>query len=128
MKKMKKNWLWMAVLAAMLLWGCGEKDHLEVDPSELYGAWVQSGSEYYWTFNSDGTGSLVNRGEVAEGDDENGDFTWSLSDGDQLLAEFRGSGELGGIYIAKQYTITEITATALRWEDVYGRTTSLERI
>lgn len=119
----------MATVVALCFWSCGGSDeHLDVDPSELYGKWVQQGSEYYWTFNSDGTGNLVNRGVVDDGDEDNGDFTWSISEGDQLLAEFRGGGELGGIYIPKTYTIKEVTPTALRWEDVYGRETRLVRV
>lgn len=116
-------------LAATMLWACiGEEDHLNVDPTMLYGHWVKTGSEYYWTFNADGTGNLVNRGEVEEGDEDNGDFTWTLSEGDQLLTEFRGGGELGGIYIPKRYTIKEISSTTLRWVDIYDRSTKLEKI
>jgi hypothetical protein len=119
----------MMALVATALWGCGEKEtHLDVDPTLLYGRWQRTGTEYYWTFNADGTGNLVNRGVVEEGDEDNGDFTWTLTDGDQLLVEFRGSGELGGIYIPKRYTIKEISTTTLRWVDIYDRTTNLTKI
>ena len=119
----------MMALVATMLWACGEKEtHLNVDPTLLYGRWVKNGTQYYWTFNADGTGNLVNRGEVEEGDEDNGDFTWTLTEGDQLLTEFRGGGELGGIYIPKRYTIKEISTTTLRWVDIYDRSTNLTKI
>ena len=77
---------------------------------------------------SKASGNLVNRGEVEEGDEDNGDFTWTLTEGDQLLTEFRGGGELGGIYIPKRYTIKEISTTTLRWVDIYDRSTNLTKI
>lgn len=119
----------MVLLAVAGMWSCNrEEEHLNVDPTLLYGRWVQVDKPYYWTFNADGTGNLVNREAVQEGDEDNGDFTWTLTDGDQLLAEFRGSGELGGIYIPKRYTIKEISTTTLRWVDIYDRTTNLTKI
>lgn len=96
--------------------------------SELWGQWVKEGTQYYWTFESDGTGNLVNRGEFEEGDENNGDFTWTINGGDELEVEFKGSGELGGIDIVKLYTIKEISSTMVRWEDVYGRSTKLIRL
>lgn len=118
----------MVLLAVAGMWSCNrEEEHLNVDPTLLYGRWVQVDEPYYWTFNADGTGNLVNREAVQEGDEDNGDFTWTLSDGDQLLTEFRGSGELGGMYIPKLYTIKEISTTSLRWEDQYGRSTNFNK-
>lgn len=102
---------------------------MEVNPSQLYGEWVQdSDNNYHWTFNSDGTGSLIHTGSTSAGDDANGDFTWILSNGDELEVEFKGSGELGGIDITKLYTIKAISASALRWEDSYGRSTEFTKI
>jgi hypothetical protein len=117
----------MVLLAVAGMWSCNREEHLNVDPTLLYGRWVQVDKPYYWTFNADGTGNLVNREAVQEGDADNGDFTWTLSDGDQLLTEFRGSGELGGMYIPKLYTIKEISTTSLRWEDQYGRSTNFNK-
>ena len=127
---MKKNFLSFCFLvcACALVWSCGKDDHLEVSPSQLYGEWVKEGTQYYWTFESNGTGNLVNRGEFDPEDDNNGDFTWTINGGDELEVEFKGSGELGGIDIVKLYTIKEISSSMVRWEDIYGRTTKLERV
>ena len=76
----------MVLLAVAGMWSCNrEEEHLNVDPTLLYGRWVQVDKPYYWTFNADGTGNLVNREAVQEGDADNGDFTWTLSDGDQSI-------------------------------------------
>ena len=114
--------------ACALVWSCG-KEHLEVKPEQLWGEWVQdSDNNYHWTYNSDGTGSLVHRGSFDPEDENNGDFTWTINNGNELEVEFKGSGTLGGIDIVKVYTIKEISATAMCWEDVYGRSTDFTRI
>ena len=113
--------------ACALAWSCGKDDHLDVSPSELYGVWVQDDGLYRWTFNSDGNGNLVNTGEFDPEDENNGDFTWTINGGDELELEFRGSGDLGGIDIVKLFTIKAIDNSHMRWEDIYGRTTSLSR-
>lgn len=119
----------MVLLAVAGMWSCNrEEEHLNVDPTLLYGRWVQVDKPYYWTFNADGTGNLVNREAVQEGDADNGDFTWTLTDGDQLETVSTGSGELGGIYIPKHYTIKEISTTTLRLVNIYDRTTNLTKI
>lgn len=118
----------MVLLGTLLAWSCGKEEHLEVSPSELWGEWVQEGSEYYWTFEEGGTGNLVNRGEFDPEDENNGDFTWTINGGDELEVEFKGSGELGGIDIVKLYTIKEVSSSTVKWEDVYGRTTRLKRV
>lgn len=119
----------MVLLAVAGMWSCNrEEEHLNVDPTLLYGRWVQVDEPYYWTFNADGTGNLVNREAVQEGDEDNGDFTWTLTDGDQLETVSTGSGELGGIYIPKHYTIKEISTTTLRLVNIYDRTTNLTKI
>lgn len=126
MKNIKKIVrIMMMVVVAVCMAGCGDKDHITVEPAELYGYWQQENSLYFWTFNADRTGNLVNRGEVLEGDEDNGDFTWVINDGDQLEVEFRGSGELGGIDIVKLYTLKEVTSETVKWEDMYGRVTRL---
>ncbi|MBR1766749.1 MAG: hypothetical protein IJ745_06915 [Bacteroidales bacterium] len=125
---MKKHKLIVMMLAVAALWGCEKEDHITVSPDQLYGRWQQESSEYYWTFGGDGTGNLVNLGAFRPGDENNGDFTWTINNGDELEMEFRGSGELGGIDIVKTVTITGITDATVRWEDVYGRETSLKKI
>ena len=110
-------------------WSCGKDEGLVVNPKQLWGEWVQdSDTNYHWTFNEDWTGELVHTGSVAPGDDNNGAFTWKINGGDELEAEFTGSGELGGIVIVKLYTIKKITSTTLRWEDQYGRTTNYTKV
>lgn len=114
--------------ACALVWSCGREDHLDVNPSQLYGRWVKEGTQYYWTFESNGTGNLVNLGEQDPDDENNGDFTWTINNGDELELEFRGSGELGGIDIVKLYTITEISSSNMVLEDVYGRERKLVKV
>lgn len=126
---LRRTKVFFLACACVLAWGCKKDEHLDVNPSQLWGEWVQdSDRNYHWTFNSDWTGELVHTGSVAPGDLNNGDFTWSLSNGDELEVEFKGSGELGGIDNTKQYTIKAISASALRWEDIYGRSTEFTKI
>lgn len=123
-----KFFLLCACVCAMI-WGCGKDKHLNVQPEQLYGEWTQdSNTDYHWTYNNDGTGNLVNTGEFDPEDENNGDFTWTINNGDELEVEFKGSGALGGIDIVKLYTIREITATTMRWEDIYGRATAFTKI
>lgn len=130
MAKVKRIVFALVLLGTLLAWSCGrEEEHLQVSPSELWGEWVQdSDSNYHWTYNSDGTGNLLHVGVFDPEDENNGDFTWTINNGDELEVEFKGSGELGGIDIVKLYTIKAISATAMRWEDVYGRSTAFSKV
>lgn len=106
--------------ASAMVWSCGEKEtHINVNPSQLWGTWIQ-GANYQWRFDSNGTGNCVNLGEFDPEDENNGDFSWTI-DVDELEVEYKGSGELGGIDIVKLYTVKEISETAMKWEDPYGR-------
>ena len=125
----RKAKIFFLACVCALAWSCGKDDHLDVSPSQLYGKWMQEDNRNYrWTFESDGTGNLVNLGEFDPDDENNGDFTWKINGGDELELEFKGNGELGGIDIVKLFTVKEIDESSMKWEDVYGRTTSLIRI
>ncbi len=119
-------------LAMGALWSCGDKEeHLVVSPSQLWGEWVyvRGNAEYHYSFEGNGTGNKVNRGEFDPDDENNGDFTWEIDGGDELKLEFRGSEHgSGGIDITKYFTITAISETSMTWRDVYDRKMTLTRV
>lgn len=129
---MKRRFLYIVFIACACayMWSCGERDEgLVVSPSQLWGEWVQvSDTNYHWTYNTDGTGTLIHTGSFDPGDEHNGYFNWKINGGDELEVEFTGSGELGGIAIIKLYTIKSISSTAMEWVDSYGRRTKYRKL
>ena len=62
-------------LLAPLFVGCfGNDVHINVNPDQLYGEWIQIGTQKHWTYNADGTGNKVDRSEFEDDDENNGDF------------------------------------------------------
>ena len=111
----------------LTMFGCGKTEHLDVQPEQMVGYWQRSNSQYFYTFNSNGTGNLVNRGETEDGDENTGNFEWTITM-DELKLEFRGTGEVGSIDIIKYFTVTEISDTSMKWEDIYGREMTLIKV
>jgi len=108
---MKKIIVFLAVLSVSVLFHSCEKED-EFDETLLYGKW-KSGTLYY-KYLSNHTGSTWDTSDRVEEDDAQ-PFTWQLvrSELEQIHIM-----EMGG-KVPKYYTVTELTATTLRYKDDY---------
>ena len=114
----------MFVLSAgcLTLSGCLKDFFLDVNPDDLTGRWVVEGTQEYWRFRSDGTGVTWDESEDISESESNLKFEWTL-DGNELTCVFRGENENQAV--PKVYLISEISDELLKWEDWFGRTTTL---
>ena len=108
------------LLGSFLFVSC-EKDDDFFDESLLIGKWV-SGTEYYKYLN-DGTGSTWDTGDDVS-EDEAQAFTWTLEKSELIHIHIM---EIGGS-VPKVYTVTELTATTLKYEDGFGKKFSYTKV
>lgn len=100
------------VLISFLFVSC-EKDEKTFDESLLIGKWV-SGTLYY-RYDSDGTGVSWDKSEDIS-EEEAQPFEWELVNSELThyhLMEMKGSD----FNVVKIYTVTQLTANTLRYED-----------
>ncbi len=110
------------VAGAVLLTGCGpDVTHITVGADQLYGLWKKTGTQEYWRYRANGTGVTWDVADDVTEEESNMVFTWSV-DGDVLTHIF--TGIQGNQAIPKVYTVTEISASAMKWKDDYGITYS----
>jgi hypothetical protein len=112
---MKKTLRYLVVLTAIILIAvsCSKLTNT-YDKALLTGKW-KSGTLYY-KYAADGTGGSWDTGQnVTEAEAK--PFTWTL-DNDLLTQIF--TGQIGGIVVPKSYTVTELTATSLKYHDDFG--------
>lgn len=116
----------MFVLAAgcLTLGGCLKDFFMIVNPDDLTGRWVVEGTQEYWRFNGDGSGVTWDESEDISEWESNLTFEWSL-EMSELTCVFHGANENQAV--PKVYTIREITADSMEWEDIYGRRRRLVR-
>jgi hypothetical protein len=110
---MKKILFYLSMLAMVSLFvvSC-EKEPTQFDESLLYGKW-QSGTEFY-KYHADGTGATWDTADdVTEAEAQ--EFTWTLVNADLTQIHIMEIG--GNVY--KYYTVTELTATTLKYHDDY---------
>ena len=105
--------------------GCTDDPVLEVNPNDLTGRWVVTGTQEYWRFNSNGSGVTWDESEDISEEESNLTFEWTL-DRNELTCVFRGENENQAV--PKVYYIKEISSGSMRWEDVFGRTWMLNRM
>jgi len=118
MKKTRILLLLSVMLLPLLFSSCGgEETHINVDESQLYGLWVKSNSQEYWRYRSDGTGVTWDESEDITEEESNLTYRWTLQT-DRLTHVF--SGAQGNQAVPKVYTITEITASTMKWKDDYS--------
>jgi len=99
------------LLFAFVFVSC-QKEEETFDQTLLYGTW-NSGTEYY-KYSSDGTGGTWDTADdMTEADAQA--FTWSLDAADLTQIHIL---EMGGT-VTKIYTVTELTATTLKYKDEY---------
>lgn len=122
---MKYRPLLLLLLLVPFFTSCEKEKPLDVKSSQIYGQWIQTGTQKYWTYHADGTGNRVDRNEFEQDDENNGDFEWTLV-GAELRHIFHG--RQGNQNIPKYYTITSITANSMKWKDDYSNTLSFSKV
>jgi len=108
---MKRILVFLAVVSVSVLFHSCEKEE-EFDETLLYGKW-QSGTLYY-KYLSNHTGSTWDEADDVN-EDEAQPFTWKLVKSELEQIHLM---EMGG-KVPKYYTVTELTATRLRYKDDY---------
>jgi len=111
---MKKTlfYLTMCIVVSILAVSC-EKDEPFFDQSLLTGKW-QSGTLFY-KYHANGTGGTWDTSEDVQEVDAQ-DFTWTLVSAELTHIHIL---EIGGT-VPKVYTVTQLTATSLRYHDDFG--------
>lgn len=115
---MKRSIIYLFTVVSILFFvvSCA-KEEPSFDEQLLIGKW-RSGTEFY-RYDSDGTGATWDTvDDVSE--DEAQEFTWTLVKSDLTHIHIM---EIGG-KVPKYYTVTELTATTLRYRDEFGKTFS----
>lgn len=109
-----KLWLFPALLAAFLLSSCVPEE-MTFDDTLLFGKW-QSGTEYY-RYDMDGTGATWDTADDVTEEEAQG-FTWTLVQSELTHIHVM---EMGGSGVPKIYTVTQLTATTLKYHDDFGK-------
>ena len=101
------------LFVSVLFHSCGKEE--EFDETLLIGKWKPlSGTSLYFRYDQNGTGVTWNP-SVDQKEEEGQGFTWSLV---QSALEQRHTIEIiGGDLIIENYTVTELTATSLKYKN-----------
>ncbi|TVR42994.1 MAG: hypothetical protein EA394_02220 [Bacteroidia bacterium] len=113
------KYLAACVAFALLMVSC-EKEQI-FDETLLTGKW-QSGTLFYRYF-SDGSGYTWDTSDDVT-EEEAQDFTWTLVKSELTHLHIM---EIGGV-VPRVYTVTELTATTLKYRDDFGRTYSFIKV
>lgn len=113
-------YLLVSIIISALFVSC-EPEETVFDEALLYGKW-KSGTEY-WKYFSDGTGYTWDTADdVTEAEAQN--FTWTLEASDLTQIHVI---EMGGT-ISKYYTVTELTASTLKYKDDFNKVFSFTKV
>ena len=109
------------LIVSALFTSC-EKEEEEFDETLLYGEW-QSGTEH-WLYKSSGNGVFW---DTSDGKTEatGREYTWTLIKSELGLVLMSTSGEWG---VPKYYTVTELTATSLKYKNDFGTSYSFVKV
>jgi len=111
----------MVCFSFSVLFNSCEQDDAFFQESFLIGKWV-SGTVYYKYLN-DNTGSTWDTSDdVTEAEAQS--FTWTLVKSELTHIHIM---EVGGI-VSKVYTVTELTATTLKYKDSFDKTFSFTKL
>jgi hypothetical protein len=120
MMKKTLRYLTMLTVITLLAVSCTE-EAISYDETLLTGKW-QSGTLFY-KYLADGTGGTWDTADdVTEAEAQA--FTWTLVD--DLMTHIHIL-EMGGS-VPKIYTVTELTATSLKYQDDFGVTFSFTKV
>jgi hypothetical protein len=111
---MKKSILFLfSFLSIAVLFSSCDKLDTSFDESLLIGSWV-SGTVHY-KYNSDYTGGTWDTADnVTEAEAQ--PFTWTLDKSELTQVHILAVGGK----VPKSYTVTELTATSLKYHDTFG--------
>lgn len=118
-----KNYLvfLVAFVSFSFIFSSCQKDEITYEQSFLYGTWKSTVSESkpyqteYFKYLSNGSGKFWDTADhVTEAEGQ--DFTWTLVKAELTQIHVI---EIGGD-VTKIYTVTELTATTLKYEDDFG--------
>ena len=108
---MKKTLLYLSMCMALTILAVScETEPVSFDESLLYGKW-RSGTLFY-KYLADGTGGTWDTSDDVT-EEEAQAFTWTLINADLTQNHIL---EIGGT-VPKAYTVTELTATTLKYHD-----------
>lgn len=111
----------MVCFSFSVLFNSCEEDETFFQESFLMGKWV-SGTVYY-KYLSDYSGKTWDTGDdVTEAEAQS--FTWTLVKSELTHIHIM---EVGG-NVPKVYTVTELTATSLKYKDGFGKTFSFSKL
>jgi hypothetical protein len=113
-------YLSFCILVPFLVASC-EKEKPSFDESLLIGKW-QSGTLYY-KYLDDGSGTTWDEADDVT-EDEAQHFTWTLVEAELTHIHIL---EMGGT-VPKVYTVTELTATSLKYKDDFGKSFSFTKV
>lgn len=120
MKSIKK-WL-LPVLFVSLIFSSCEFEEVTFDDTLLFGKW-QSGTEFY-RYEMDGTGAAWDTADDVTEEEAQG-FTWTLVQSELTHIHVM---EMGGSGVPKVYTVTQLTATSLRYRDDFGKSYAFTKV
>lgn len=120
---MRKILFYLTAIAmgSLLMTSCMETAEEEFDNALIIGKW-QSGTEYY-KYLSDGTGATWDTADDVD-ESEAQEFEWTLVKTELTHIHIM----TGGSGVPKIYTVTELTATTLRYKDDFGKTFSFTKV
>ena len=115
-----------AVIFAAIFTACTPDDGTEFDRALLIGKW-QSGTNFE-VYESSGEGYYWDEAEdiTEEEAKKSLRFTWTLEQ--DVLTQIHISEMVGGELVPKVYTVTELTASTLSYEDDYGKTHTFTKV
>lgn len=120
-------WALVGILTLGCLAGCKKRVvHINVSEGQVVGVWVKNNTREYWRYDSDNTGVTWDESEDISESESNLRFTWEIANDDEL--RMVSSGEMGNQFVPKNYTVTEISSTTMKWEDAFGLTYTLNKV
>lgn len=113
---MKKSSFYVAVVAVMgLLFASCAPDEPSFEEELLFGKWQEIGTQVYYTYEQDYTGKTWDEADDVT-EEEAQPFTWTLDKSDLTQIHIMQSGTK----LPKYYTVIELTASSLKYEDETG--------
>lgn len=120
-------WALVGILTLGCLAGCKKRVvHINVSEGQVVGVWMKKNTREYWRFDSDNTGVTWDESEDISESESNLRFTWEIANEDEL--RMVSSGEMGNQFVPKNYTVTEVSSTTMKWEDLFGLTYTLNKV
>ncbi len=110
----------LCLTASFFIVSC-ETEEDPFDETLLIGKW-QSGTLYYKYFD-DGSGATWDTGDDVT-EEEAQEFTWTLVQSELTHIHIM---EMGGV-VPKVYTVTELTATTLKYKDDFDKSYSFTKV